>query len=473
MQEWTQSAAYPSVSVGVFYQGEVIWQEAFGWKNQQQQVKATVNTIYPLASVTKTFTATAIMMLVEEGRINLDKPVSAYFGHEVVNAHFDPARPVTVRDLLRHTSGLDMHYRNVYHDEIRDNASKQSASSRFNTLIFDPAERFTYSNVGYTILGELIEEVSGLTFETFLHERLFSPLGMNQTTVRIDPELIDDYAQLRGAKGETLPLVYTDTKGAGDIYCSVKDLLVYGQFHLGGEDTDILKAETLSSMKTVIDTSVKRPDPCQPYGLGWFFTKEGAETRSFWHEGGFDGAGSMLKVFPKDELVVAVIGNTTFNKARSGEITDAIVDVLLPGYTPISCPTAPLSPGVDTLAFKGKWSGAIYAEQDTIPLSIRFEEDGDIIAGFTDAQTRFFFIDDQAFPKEAFVHYPNSSGNHLTGWLLEGIITTKDWRDNHHIIQLDLYRRGEEIVGAAKAFETNQDREGLATAFYLKLNRLD
>lgn len=470
---WVNTDVHPSVSIGVFHRGKTVWLEAFGWKNVAQKEAATVETIYPLASVTKSFTATAVMMLVEQGKIKLDDPIDKYFSDKVIQAAFPIARKVTVRDLLHHTSGLDMYYRNVYHDEVSVGTEVVSAVNQFSHLIHPPGSRFAYANVGYAILGELVEKVSGLTYGQFLQQEICGPLGMENTFVRVNNAHVEQYAQLRGTNGDALPYVYTDTKGAGDIYSTAADLLEYGKMHMLRGKSQLLNPHSLGAMRSVTDTSIIRPDPCQPYGLGWFFAQGDKGEPVFWHEGGFDGAGSIIKVFPEEELVIAVIGNTTFNKARSSEIATSITELLLPDFTLASCPAPALSPGVDTTHFNGDWSGSILAGQDTIPLTLSFMENGEIRTTFTDSQTRFFFIDNQAFPKKAFVHYPNSNKNHLTGWLLEGIITTSDWVNTHHILQLDLYYENGEITGSARAFESNQDREGLATAFFVQFERVN
>lgn len=469
--EWAETASSPALSIAVSHRGEIIWQESLGWQDTARTQRVNTASRMPIASITKPFTATAIMLLVDQGLLKLDDPVSKHLGEDLWTAYSQLSREPTILDLLQHTAGMEMYYRNVYRDEP-PYPSTYSTSAR--TLIYQPGERFSYSNVGYAMLGQIIGKVSGASYSSFLQTAIFDPLGLANTGVRYAPELASDFVQLRGIHGEPLPMVQTDTEAAGDIYSTAADLLKFGLAHLEGSPEKLLPLDALLNMREAPDTAIAQLDPCQPYGLGWFV--DGGtlkpENRAFWHEGGLDGAGSILKVIPAEELVVSVIVNTTFTKSRTAEIAEDIISTISPGWAIPSCPEPAAAPGFDTTHFQGVWKGQIFAGQDTIPLELTMKDDGEIRAFFYDYQTRVFFTEGQPLPKYALAHYPSGNKDRLTCWLLEGLISAPEWASTHHIVQLELSRKGNDLSGTAKAFQTNNGREGKAATFFLALEKV-
>ena len=474
IRQWIDEDKTPSVSVAVLKDGEFIWREAFGMSRYDDSIPATPASIYPIASVTKSFTATAIMKLVEQGNIKLDEPISRYFGEDAIRSYFNPERPVEIRDLLQHTSGMGMYYNNVYHRE-EDIDTLPDPKDRYAVLFYPPGERFEYSNIGYAMLGEIVEKVSGMTYEEYLREHIFSPLEMQHSFVRVNDARTDSYVQLRGAKNELLPWVYTDTKGAGDMYSTAHDLALFGKMHLGGsEQAKILSEKTIDEMRNPDNISARQNDPCVPYGYGWFYEVSDSQITSFWHEGGFDGAASILKVLPSENLVIAVVTNTTFTKSRNDAIVNEILAAIAPSYEKISCNTLEdVTPTAlsESTEYKGDWEGKLYTKSDTLGLQMQFTDSGEATLQFEKLQTRFVFTDDTPFPNKTFLNYAQVTKGELSGWILGSMIPTPDWKDIHHIGQLNLYPRDGKLVGHIKVFNSNIIREDLGAAFYVEFEQ--
>src|SRR4030095_768114 len=175
-----QKQQIPGVAVGVMRNGKIILAKGYGFANLEHQVPVTPETIFQSGSMGKQFTATAMMMLVEEGKLSLDDSITKYF----------PGAPatwekITVRHLLTHTGGMtdypsDFDFRRDYTE------SEMLEKIKLVPLAFQPGEKWSYSNLGYVTLGILINKVSGQFYGDFLRDRVFKPLGM--TTARVISE---------------------------------------------------------------------------------------------------------------------------------------------------------------------------------------------------------------------------------------------------------------------------------------------
>lgn len=143
----TESSA-PSIAVAVARDGRILWEEGFGWADREKRVAADENTMYSLASISKPFTATGLMMLVEQKRIDLDRPVNQYLGNAKLRARVGNADDATVRRVANHSSGLPLHYQFFYEDEPFRPPSMDETILRYGNLVTIPGEKWEYSNLG-------------------------------------------------------------------------------------------------------------------------------------------------------------------------------------------------------------------------------------------------------------------------------------------------------------------------------------
>ncbi|MCA1596042.1 MAG: beta-lactamase family protein, partial [Chloroflexi bacterium] len=243
----------PSVAVGVYRRGEPVWEEAFGWADREKQTPATPHTMYSLASISKPLTALGIMILVERGLIDLDRPVNDYLGDAKLNGRVGDAAGATVRRIMQHTAGLPLHFQFFYEDEPYRRPPMDATILRYGNLVRAPGERYQYSNLGYGILDYVIERVSGTPYGDFMREEVFLPLGMFRSSIDIPPALSPFAAVRYGADGIPYPFYTFDHPGGSAAYASVHDLARLAFFVMGAALPDqkpILKPETIAAMLT-------------------------------------------------------------------------------------------------------------------------------------------------------------------------------------------------------------------------------
>ena len=321
-------ATVPGASVVVIRDGRVVLRRAYGSANLETREPATPATNYRLASLTKQFTAMAVMLLERDGRLRYDQPV-----REILPELPPAARSVTVRQLLNHTSGLW-----DYEDLIPDTQTAQVSDrdvlallSRKDTLYFAPGSTYRYSNSGYVLLGLVVERVSGMRFARFLHERIFAPLGMAATVAHVEgvdtvPQRAYGYTPTEGSAPPSFTpsdqSVTSATLGDGGIYASVDDLVRWDQALYGGRRGTQL-----------VDTATLRLVITPPYGFGWFVDTYCGEHR--WrHHGETSGFRNEIQRFPDRRFTVIVLTNRNGGEPRA--IAERIADRLLcaPSGTP-------------------------------------------------------------------------------------------------------------------------------------------
>jgi CubicO group peptidase (beta-lactamase class C family) len=226
--------------VAVAHGGEIVWEEAFGWADREQRhpsadargTRSTVHSLYSLGSISKPFTTTALMILVERSLIDLDAPANEYLAPPGIVAHVGDAREATVRRLADHTAGLPLHWHYFYDDERERPPPMEETIRRYGHLVTPPGERYQYANMGYGIVGHIVERVSGMPYAAFMRREVFAPLGLRHASVWIDPRLAAHTVKQYGADGIAYPPKVTDHPGAGSVWASVHDVMRFALFHL-------------------------------------------------------------------------------------------------------------------------------------------------------------------------------------------------------------------------------------------------
>jgi CubicO group peptidase (beta-lactamase class C family) len=305
MRHLVAEQTVPSIVIAVAKDGRIIWEFAVGWADRERQIPATPDTPYSLASVSKPFTATAVLKLVEAGRLVLDIPANNYLGHaRITGTHPERA---TLRHVLAHTAGLPGYFRmrlagdpQTFENTIASRAILTRPSGR----------RYLYSNLGYGILDHIVERVTGVTYAEFMHRELFEPLQLAQTSVPSAPR--PGAAVRYSAHDSPLPFYDVDHRGASSVYASAHDLVRFGMFHLNDRASDerhtgprILQAKSIREMQRVhtqIETGAG-------YGLGWRIDDDGRGFRQVGHTGGMPGVTTVLSLFPAERVVVVVLAN--------------------------------------------------------------------------------------------------------------------------------------------------------------------
>ena len=347
----------PGASVAIVQNGKVVQAKGYGLANVELSVPATANTVYQLASVTKTFTATAVMMLARDGKLGLDDKITARLP-DLPKAWEE----VTVRQLLNHTSGIKSY------TSVRDffkTARKDYTQREILDLVakepmdFAPGEKWNYNNSGYFLLGMLIEKVTGKKYGEFLDERIFKPLGMTQTRVNDLQAVIPNRAQGYSWNGKALRngeyVSPTQPFSAGMLVSSVGDLV---KWDLALRSEALLKKSTLDQMWTL--TKLSKGGEAE-YGFGWGIRKVNGH-RMVAHGGGIPGFSTMISRFVDDDLTVIVLTNADDGNAEA--IARGIAARLVPALAEeTEKPIADTDPQT-TERLKGVILGALQGEAD-------------------------------------------------------------------------------------------------------------
>ncbi|PYK36973.1 MAG: serine hydrolase, partial [Verrucomicrobia bacterium] len=317
----------PGCAIMVRHNGKVVT-KVYGKANLECGVPVTPQTLFQSASVGKQFTAMAVMLLVEDHKLSLDDPISKYLRVPPVPKNWSR---ITVRHLLTHTSGLGdypkwLTYRDDYDDDGLLNMVTQER------LCYEPGERFDYSNLGYVTLGLLIRNRSGEFYGDFLQKRVFGPLGMKDTRVISDQDIIPNRASgyflddNNNLKNQVWVSPTFNSTADGTLYFTVEDLAKWDE---------ALEAEKLLSHDSFkqIWTPFKLNDGSTgPYGFGWFIDHTKSGHRMLWHDGKWQGFSAYIARYPGDRLTVATLCNR--RSADNEDITEEITKQTAGIYVP-------------------------------------------------------------------------------------------------------------------------------------------
>jgi len=313
-----RSKQLPGAAVAVVRDGNLIFERSNGVRDLRGKQPIDGHTDFRLASVSKQFTAMAIMLLVHDGKLHYNDGLS-----DVLTDFPAYGKQITIRNLLNHTSGLldyeDLMAKQYGHtpdDQIPQihDAGVLALLEKVNTTKFPPGSRWDYSNSGYCVLAMVVERVSGKPFAEFLHERIFAPLKMDHTLAYEQgksevPNRAYGNTLVDGVWKQTDQSSTSATLGDGGIYSSVEDLV---RWDVALRDHVLLSEAEMRPAITpvkVLDTSGRTPEglPAE-YGFGWFLEPYKGHRR-MWHYGETVGFRTSIQRFPEDGLTVIVLCN--------------------------------------------------------------------------------------------------------------------------------------------------------------------
>jgi CubicO group peptidase (beta-lactamase class C family) len=309
----------PGVAVAIVRGGEVVKAQGYGLANVEHQVAVRPETIFQSGSVGKQFTSTAVMLLVEEGKLALSDPLTRFFPEAPA-----PWRGITVRHLLTHTSGLP-DYGPETVDYRKDYTEEELARLAFGLkLEFAPGSRWNYSNTGYVLLGIIVGKVSGRFYGDLLAERVFAPLGMKTARVISEADIVPNraagYRLVDGQlKNQEWVAPKLNTTAAGSLYLSVLDLVAWDRGLRAGA---VLKPASWGAVLTPVRLNSGRP---YPYGFAWG-VEETAGQAVHRHGGAWQGFTSAIARFLGSDLTVVVLANLA--EADPTRFVDGIASLL-------------------------------------------------------------------------------------------------------------------------------------------------
>jgi len=431
----------PSVAVAVAKEGRILWEEGFGWADVERQLPATPHTMYSLASISKPITATALMRLVEQGRIDLDQPANRYLGAGQLTGLAGDASGATVRRVLSHTAGLPLHYQFYYTNNDYPPASNDETIARYGILVNPPGEVYEYSNLGYGIIDHIIARAAGVDYAEYMQREVFTPLGLTRTSIGIGPGLEAHVAQRYDERRQPIPFYDFDHRGASAVYASAHDLVRFGMFHLKARlpgQGPVLSDATIDLMR----------EPVAPagYGLGWSVAREPNGSVRLGHSGGMPGVATSLTLFPAEGVAIVVLTNVA--GGNLGRISTAIAEVVLPELTEARRQAAQTQSPANTPAsfaadpeLVGEWTGTLRTWAGTVPMSLVVQSDGVVQAQ----------VDGQA---AAALQQASWRNQNLRGFFA-GTVPTSDAGRWPHRIALNLRLRGETLSGMVSAQSGN------------------
>ena len=324
----------PGLSLAVVKDGNVVYEHSYGLANVELSVPVTSDTVFQIQSITKTFTASAIMMLVEEGKLSLDDPIGKH-----LEGTPDTWKSITIRHLLSHTSGIK-DFINEPTASLRLDVSEQEVleATAPRELNFAPGERYLYCNTGYHLLAMVVRKVTGKSYGDFLAERIFKPLGMTRTRVQDLSEVIPGRAA--GYNWEDGKLTNGEyvaqsilSYGGGGVLSTALDM---AKWDAALRTEKLLKKATLEQMWTPMTLNDGKKST---YGLGWG-TGSLAGHRYLQHSGGHvTGFQTFFRRYVDDGLTVIVLTNQSGNvdPSKIGARVAGMFDPSLapPTYKPI------------------------------------------------------------------------------------------------------------------------------------------
>ena len=292
--------AVPGAGVAVLKHGASVVSRAYGLADLENRIAATAATNYRLASVSKQFTAAAILLLAEDGRLSIDDPVRKWLPELP-----DAAAASVIRHLLTHTSGL-IDFEDLIPDgttgQLRD-ADVLGLLAAENRGYFPPGTHYRYSNSGYSLLASIAARASGMDFASFLRRRIFEPLGMQETVafeagISAVAHRAFGYSRVQDSWTRADQSLTSATLGDGGIYSSLDDLAKWDAA-LG--EGGLLRPE---SLRLAFLPATPTDDPAVQYAFGWRITGD-----SVWHSGETTGFRNVIVRFPERRLTVIVLTN--------------------------------------------------------------------------------------------------------------------------------------------------------------------
>jgi len=320
----------PGLAIAIVKNNELYFANAYGVKNIDTKEPVTTESIFHMASVSKPFTATAIMQLVEKGMINLDDPLVKYLPYFKLK---DPRyKDITIKQMLTHTSGIpDVEDYEWSKPQYDDGAAERYVRSLANEkLLYAPGKKFSYSNMAFDILGDVIAKVSGMTFEDYIKTNILNPLEMTESDFlieRIKPGLRTT-PHVSRVNRKVSP-VYPYNRRHAPSSCLNANVLEMSHWAMANMNRWTYKGKRIlseSSYELLFENQIKQVTTERAVGLSWSL-KPYRELKTIYHAGGDLGYCSYLIMIPEKSIAIIVAGN--YFTESIGQLPYGIIDILL------------------------------------------------------------------------------------------------------------------------------------------------
>jgi CubicO group peptidase (beta-lactamase class C family) len=351
----------PGLALGVVHDQDLVWARGFGWADVDRQVPATPDTLFRIASITKLFTATAILHLRDAGRLGLDDPIVTHLPWFSMKTPDPEAVPLTIRHLLTHTAGLPREAPFPYWTDLDFPAIGDLRAALDGQETVLPVEtRWKYSNLAMVLAGEIVATASGEAYPDYLRRHILEPLGMTATYVAtppVTPRLATGYERRLPGRHRG-PAPFSDLRGltaAASMTTSVRDLARFAmlQFRDGpAGGAQVLRGRTLREMHRV---HWLEPDWEAGWGLGFRVLRRGGRTH-VGHAGSLRGYRTEMRLCPEQRLGVIVLTNA--DDGEPATYVDRAFEWLSPAVGAVTPAPAPTPPDPGWQRYAGRYRNA-------------------------------------------------------------------------------------------------------------------
>lgn len=321
------SDTLPGISIAILQQGKTVFKKSYGIDNMTTGNKLTDSSNFNICSLTKQFTAMAILQLEQKHLLSLNDKLSRFFP----NMNKKIANVITVRQLLTHSSGIPDHYgyTNTTNMQHAHNVDVYDAIKNVDTTYFTPGTKFRYSNTGYCLLALIIEKLSGMTYNDYMEKNIFKPAGMRHTIVwnenatifkevmAYERDSANNFIQSGAAEH-----IFFSTEGDGGIYTSVDDYIKWFIALQSGKVFDKIIVDKARSIQFMIDKNKK-----VGYGFGWFVNEEEVP-RKVYHSGDNGGFKTYSFSIPSLNYLAVIFSNR--NDINVEQLVQRIIKMQFP-----------------------------------------------------------------------------------------------------------------------------------------------
>lgn len=453
LQQRVDKGEAASVAVAVAQNGRILWKEAFGWADRENRVRATAKTVYPLASLSKSMTATAVWLLAEQGKIRLDAPVNRYLTSVPLTYYQGHPDSLKIRHLLNMAGGIPHQLRYHYDAGGRPLPSVKDQIRQFGFVAYPPGRQHIYSNFSYAVADQLIADASGMSYSEYLQNQLFKPLKMTQSSTERPLSFAKGYF----ADGTPVAANRFLPRGGAGLYASLDDVLAFGLMHLNRNETGLLRASTLARMHS-------ESEPVNPYyANGWGRLPMNDGRVMLLANGAIAGAATTLILLPGENIAIACLTNSTlgndFTDGIGFSIAFALVSGLQQSFEKLIGEVGPLftdRPFASTPDWLGQWAGQMKSGTQTIPVRITFGPDNSVhvVVG----------------QQREIVAAPAVWERTLLKIRCPATLPVSGLPDGPHEAELELVREGNRLFGCIRAISTGP-RPGFSLPYPIELRK--
>ena len=306
----------PGAAVAVVHEGRVTFSRCYGYADTEKKVAVTEDTYFMVGSLTKSFTALAVLKLIEQGKIDPNADIKNYIPEFSIRNLYEGEVSITVNHLLTHSAGLMIDYYARFKGEKKYSNAELLSQLRNEYLCFKPGSAYKYSNIGYRLLSMIIEQVTGQRFEDYLEKEVFQPLDLNKSTF----DYTDDMAlhMSKGHNGETeISMFDCEDKSASGLFSTLNDLTLFLKFMTSRSPHS---REAIDNNK-IIDSIIRNANPAidtfydskNVYSAGWclnFYQFQGIQT-VLSNSGGINGFSAAITYIPEERLGIIILTNSS------------------------------------------------------------------------------------------------------------------------------------------------------------------